>query len=58
MLYVGVFYFLLSVNEYRSLIKNVYFNLIKICDCFRVEMDVRDFLWGFFFIFIRSDMCV
>lgn len=58
MLYVGVFYFLLSVNEYRSLIKNVYFNLIKICDCFRVEMDVRDFLWVFFFVFIRSDMCV
>lgn len=57
MLHAGVFYLLLSANEYRSSTKNAHLNSIKTCDCSRVEMDARDFLWVFFFTFIRSDMC-
>lgn len=58
MLHAGVFYLLLSANEYRSSTKNAHLNSIKTCDCSRVEIDARDFLWGFFFTSIRGDIHV
>lgn len=57
MLHAGVFYLLLSANEYRSSTKNAHLNSIKTCDCSRVEMDARDFLWGFFFTSVKWYVC-
>lgn len=54
----SIFYLLFSANEYTGVKKKMHILIqSKTCDCSRVEMDARDFLWGFFFTSIRSDMC-